>query len=107
MDEQRKVNIYRIWEQHFQIYGARKIWRQKGFTEAILGRHQEGIKSMEKSLELGPRQGKLWAALIDTYRHAGRDKDVKSAYEKLRGIDSEWAEKVYQSAILPFEEFHP
>lgn len=83
------------------------IWRQKGFTEAILGRYQEGIKSMEKSLELEPRQGKLWAALIDTYRHAGRDKDVKSAYEKLRGIDSEWAEKVYQSAILPFEEFHP
>ena len=83
------------------------IWRQKGFTEAILGRYEEGIKSMEKSLELEPRQGKLWAALIDTYRHAGRDQDVKSAYEKLRGIDSEWAEKVYQSAILPFEEFHP
>jgi len=28
MDEQRKVNIYRVWEQHFQVYGARKIWRQ-------------------------------------------------------------------------------
>jgi len=83
------------------------IWRQKGFTEAILGHYQESIKSMEKSLELEPRQGKLWAALIDTYRQAGRDKDVKNAYEKLRGIDSEWAEKAYQSAILPFEEFQP
>ncbi|AEF99124.1 serine protease [Methylomonas methanica] len=83
------------------------VWRQKGFTEAILGRHQEGIKSMEKSLELDPKQGKLWVALIETYRQAGRDKDATSAYERLRGIDSEWAEKAYRSAILPFEESQP
>lgn len=83
------------------------VWRQKGFTEGILGRYQEGIKSMEKSLELEPKQGKLWVALIETYQQAGRDKDVKNAYEKLRGIDSEWAEKAYRSVILPFEGIKP
>jgi tetratricopeptide (TPR) repeat protein len=83
------------------------VWRQKGFTESILGRNQDSIKSMEKSLELEPKQGKVWAALIDEYRRAGRDKDVGSAYEKLRGIDSAYAETAYRSAILPFEESQP
>jgi len=83
------------------------VWRQKGFTEGILGRNKDSIKSLEKSLELEPKQGKVWAALIDEYRRAGRDKDVRSAYEKLRGIDSTYAEIAYRSAILPFEEHQP
>lgn len=82
------------------------VWQQKGFTEEILGRRQEGIKSMEKSLELDPKQGSTWATLIETYRRAGQDKEVNNAYEKLRGIDSEWAEKAYKMTILPFEVFH-
>ncbi len=27
-DEQRMVDIYRVWDRNFQVYGARKIWRQ-------------------------------------------------------------------------------
>ncbi|WP_347988426.1 tetratricopeptide repeat protein [Methylomonas sp. AM2-LC] len=83
------------------------VWRQKGFTEAILGLTQESIKSLEKSLEIEPKQGKVWAALIEEYHRAGRDKDVSSAYEKLRGVDSAYAEMAYRSAILPFEEHQP
>lgn len=83
------------------------IWRQKGFTEGMLGRNQESVKSLEKSLELDPKQGKVWSALIGSYHYLGRQNDVRSAYEKLRGIDSEWADKTYRSNILPFEEHNP
>ena len=83
------------------------FWRQKGFAEGTLGRDQDSIKSLEKSLELDPKQGKTWMALIETYHHVGRDNDARIAYEKLRGIDSEWADKAYRSTILPFEEQHP
>lgn len=27
-DEQRMVDIRRVWDQNFQVYGARKVWRQ-------------------------------------------------------------------------------
>ncbi|MBD9362626.1 serine protease [Methylomonas fluvii] len=83
------------------------VWRQKGFTEGILGRTRESIKSLEKSLEIDPKQGKVWAALIEEYHQAGRDKDVRIAYEKLRGVDSTYAETAYRTAILPFEEHQP
>ena len=28
MDEQLKPQIYRVWEQNFRVYGARKVWKQ-------------------------------------------------------------------------------
>jgi tetratricopeptide (TPR) repeat protein len=83
------------------------IWRQKGFAEVMLGHHLASIKPLEKSLELDPKQGDVWSVLIDSYRLAGRNNDARNAYEKLRGIDSEFADKAYRSAILPFEEDHP
>ena len=27
-DEQLAVEIQRVWEEHFRVYGARKVWRQ-------------------------------------------------------------------------------
>src|SRR5690606_21981925 len=27
-DEQLRPQIYRVWEQNFRVYGARKIWKQ-------------------------------------------------------------------------------
>jgi len=27
-DEQLRPQIYRVWEQNFRVYGARKVWKQ-------------------------------------------------------------------------------
>jgi tetratricopeptide (TPR) repeat protein len=81
-----------------------KNWRQHGFVLAVLGRAAEAITPMEKSLQMDPRQAKLWAALIETYQVAGRREDAKRAYDQLRGIDGAMAEETYRSVILPFEE---
>jgi len=80
------------------------VWRQMGFVNATLGRHEESIKALERSLALEPRQGKVWGALMGEFHAAGRLDDARRAYEKLRGIDGEWAEKAYRWTLLPYEE---
>lgn len=80
------------------------VWRQMGFAYAMLVRHDESIKALERSLELEPRQSKIWAALMEQYHAAGRLDDARRAYEKLRGIDGVKAEEAYRSTLLPYEE---
>ncbi|KAB2922405.1 MAG: tetratricopeptide repeat protein [Dechloromonas sp.] len=84
-----------------------KYWRQHGFTLATLGRAMEAIPAMERSLQLEPKQGKLWAALVETYQQAGRREDARRAYETLRGIDAELARIAYRNVILPYDEVLP
>lgn len=81
-----------------------KNWRQHGFVLATMGRADEAIPAMERSLQLEPKQGKLWAALLETYQQVGRREDAKRAYQALRGIDAELAHAAYRGAILPYEE---
>ncbi len=87
--------------QHPQV--ARN-WRQHGFVLATLGRAAEAIPALERSLQLDARQGKVWAALIETYHHAGRFDDARRAYQTLRGIDAEFAGIAYREVIFPQEE---
>ncbi len=57
MDEQRKVNIYRVWEQHFQVYGARKIWRQMNRQGQAIARCT--VERLMRDLGIaGARRGK-------------------------------------------------
>jgi len=81
-----------------------KNWRQHGFVLATMGRATEAIPAMERSLQLEPKQGKLWAALLETYQQVGRREDAKRAYQTLRGIDAEIARAAYRGSILPYEE---
>ncbi len=81
-----------------------KNWRQHGFVLATMGRAAEAIPAMERSLQLEPKQGKLWAALLETYQQVGRREDAKRAYQTLRGIDAELARAAYRDTILPYEE---
>ena len=80
------------------------VWRQIGFARSIQGRADESAKALEHSLTLEAKQGKVWVSLMQAYQVAGRRDDVKRAYDTLRGIDSEWAEKAYRLVILPYEE---
>lgn len=81
-----------------------KNWRQHGFVLAVLGRTAESIPSMEKSLQIDPRQPKVWSALIETYQKEGRREAVTRAYNQLRSLDGTMAEEAYRSNILPYEE---
>lgn len=83
---------------------AAKNWRQHGFVLAVLGRSEQAIPAMEKSLQIESRQPKLWAALIETYQVAGRRQDAKKAYDQLRAMDGAMAETSYRAEILPYEE---
>lgn len=79
-------------------------WRQLGFARAMAGQTEGAAQALERSLNLEPKQGKVWVALLECYHATGRKDDFKRAYEKLRGIDSAWAETAYKSLILPYEE---
>lgn len=80
-----------------------QYWRQQGFILAVLDRSAEAIPALEHSLQLNSEQPKLWRVLIDEYRIAGRHADARAAYQKLRAINTQSAEMVYRSAILPYE----
>jgi DNA-binding SARP family transcriptional activator len=79
-------------------------WRQLGFALAMSGQTEASIKALERSLNLDPKQGKTWVALLENYNAAGRKDDFKRAYDKLRGIDSAWAAVAYKQLLLPYEE---
>jgi tetratricopeptide (TPR) repeat protein len=79
-------------------------WRQHGFVLSVMGRLQEAIPAMERSLQLEPRQPKLWSALIEASQAAGRRTEARDAYQKLRAIDVKAAENMYRSHILPYED---
>lgn len=79
-------------------------WRQQGFILSILERQAEAIPAMEHSLQLDPNQSKLWRALIQTCNAAGRKKEAKEAYQKLRALDTKAAEFAYREDILPYED---
>jgi putative transposase len=58
MDEQNKVNIYRVWEQNFQVYGARKIWWQMNRQGQCIARCT--VERLMRDLEIeGVRRGKV------------------------------------------------
>lgn len=83
--------------------GSAPYWRQHGFVLAVLGRGEDAIPAMERSLQLDPKQPKLWRALIEVNQTVARRQQARDAYQKLRAIDSEAAEKAYRASILPYE----
>ncbi len=65
-DDSLKIDIRRVWDENFQVYGARKVWHQL---------HREGIdvarctvERLMKQLEIqGVRRGaKCWTTVADT-----------------------------------------
>ena len=82
---------------------AATYWRQHGFVLAVLGRPAEAIAAMERSLQIDARQPKLWTALIEAYQAVGRRKDALEAHRRLKEVDTDRADAVYRSHILPHE----
>jgi len=83
--------------------GTARYWRQQGFVLAVSGRPLDAIPALQRSLQLDANQAKVWGALIEVYQIAGRRRDARDAYQKLRAIDTRVAEQMYRSGILPYE----
>ncbi|EJC60957.1 integrase catalytic region [Alcaligenes faecalis subsp. faecalis NCIB 8687] len=61
MDEQLKPQIYRVWEQNFRVYGARKVWKQMNRERIPVARCTVERLMSELGIE-GVRRGEAWAA---------------------------------------------
>lgn len=82
-------------------------WRQHGFVLAILDRPEESVPALERSLQIEPRQAKVWSALIEVNHQRQKPAEARQAYEKLRAFDSAAAETMYREVILPDEVYKP
>lgn len=78
-------------------------WRQIGFVHGYLGRSELAIPALEQSLQLDPKQAKVWHALLESYHAAGRPQDVRRAYARLLELDRGAAEQAYRDYLLPYE----
>lgn len=73
--------------------GDAGAWRQHGFVLSILDRQAEAIPALRKSLQIDPRQPKVWAALIETLHAAGDREGVRKACATMRELDPEKADE--------------
>ena len=78
-------------------------WRQLCLVYAHTAQSQKAIPACERSLEIDPRQPRVWYLLMEQYHAAGRRGDIKRAYEKLSAFDRTWADLGYKRLILPYE----
>ena len=79
-------------------------WRQQGFALAVLDQRKAAITALEKSLELDPKQAKVWAALAEVCHADGQQSAARRAYEQLRAVDPEYARDTYRTLIVTYEE---
>ncbi|MBK7899095.1 MAG: trypsin-like peptidase domain-containing protein [Azonexus sp.] len=78
-------------------------WRHLGFALATQDEAEKAIAALKRSLEIDPRQGKVWEVLIEQYSILGRGEDLRRAYQKLRDVDGPRADSAYRGFILPYE----
>jgi transposase InsO family protein len=63
-DESLKVDITRVWEENFRVYGARKVWRQLNREHLEVARCT--VERLMQRLEIqGVRRGKCWTTIAD------------------------------------------
>jgi tetratricopeptide (TPR) repeat protein len=78
------------------------LWRQVGFNHMLLRQSGEATVALERSAALDAKQPRVWRALIEAYQIAGRQQDVRKAYEKLLLIDRDAATEAYRARLLPY-----
>mgnify|MGYP001454456365 CR=1 FL=1 len=98
-EEARKIFLELTEKHPADAFG----WRQLGFTHALQGHLAESAKALENSLNIDPKQAKTWLALMEVYHQQGRPEDLRRAYQQLRGVDQEYAERAYKFLIVPLE----
>ncbi len=82
-------------------------WRHLGLALAINDEADRSVEALRKALELDPRQGKVWAALIEQYGILGRRDEALRSYRSLRLIDERLAQETHETVVAPLWEAQP
>ena len=73
-DELRRV-IQRIWTEHFQVYGPRKVWRQMGREGLRVARCR--VRRLMREMGLaGAVRGRAWVTTTQSQPEADRPRDL-------------------------------
>jgi len=73
-DELRRV-IQRIWTEHFQVYGPRKVWRQMGREGLRVARCR--VRRLMREMGLaGAVRGRAWMTTTQSQPEADRPRDL-------------------------------
>ena len=62
-DDELKVEIARVHQENFDVYGTEKVWKQLGREDIEVGRDRVGRLMAELELE-GAVRGKTWRTTI-------------------------------------------
>ena len=82
-DEELKVEIARVHQENFDVYGTEKVWKQLGREEIEVGRDRVGRLMAELELE-GAVRGKTWRTTIPSCRSTSRKSSVARTRRRAR-----------------------
>src|SRR5213592_1165363 len=74
-DEELRAIIRRIWTEHHQVYGPRKVWRQMGRENLRAARCR--VRRLMRAMGLaGAVRGRAWTTTTQSQSEAGRPGDL-------------------------------
>jgi putative transposase len=74
-DDELRAIIRRIWTEHFQVYGPRKVWRQMGREGLRVARCR--VRRLMRAMGLaGAVRGRAWATTTQAQTDAQRPADL-------------------------------
>jgi len=74
-DDELRAIIRRIWTEHFQVYGPRKVWRQMGREHLRVARCRVRRLMREMGL-VGAVRGRVWVTTTQSQPEADRPRDL-------------------------------
>src|SRR2546427_3450611 len=74
-DEELRAIFRRIWTEHFQVYGPRKVWRQMGRENLRVARCR--VRRLMREMGLtGAVRGRTWVTTTQSQPEAERPRDL-------------------------------
>ena len=74
-DDELRVIIRRIWTEHFQVYGPRKVWRQMGRENLRVARCR--VRRLMREMGLaGAVRGRAWVTTTQSQPEPDRPRDL-------------------------------
>jgi putative transposase len=74
-DDELRAIIRRIWTEHFQVYGPRKVWRQMGRENLRVARCR--VRRLMREMGLaGAVRGRAWVTTTQSQPEADRPRDL-------------------------------
>lgn len=90
--KQEKYSLAKIAAEQVIRIGVGPVqnaWYLKGVAEVKLGKQEEGLRSIDKAIEIDPNREDFWKYKAFTLSQLGRNIEVLKCYEKLTEISPE------------------